>query len=210
MVRAVQDWLLGHHTGHMSLAGHDWSVVTWGLVKNGEVTREFELRPGEPSDIGDSDDDLARARRFRDVLGWYASGVTVVTADPGSHPVGLTCQTFSSVSLEPPLVSFMPARTSRSLPIIRDAGHFCVNILAADQQAIAQVFASKGADKFNGLGWAPGVTGAPVLDGAIGRVDCTVHSIHEAGDHFIVVGNVKDLAITREAEPLIYFRGTFR
>jgi 3-hydroxy-9,10-secoandrosta-1,3,5(10)-triene-9,17-dione monooxygenase reductase component len=172
-------------------------------------TYDFELRPGEPADIADSEEAHARARQFRDVVGHYASGIAVVTAYAEGRPVGLTCQTFSSVSLEPPLVSFLPARTSRSWPLMRRAGAFCVNVLASDQQAIAEVFASKGADKFAGVAWRPGRTGAPIIDGALAYIDCTVYAVHEAGDHNIVVGQVQDLAVLRDTDPLVYHRGGF-
>lgn len=172
-------------------------------------TYDFELRPGEPTDIGDSAEALAGAQHFREVMGWYASGVTVITALGDSGPVGLTCQTFSSVSLAPPLVSFMPARTSRSWPLMRRAGHFCVNLLAADQVELAELFASKGADKFSGVSWRSGSTGAPVLEGTLGHVDCTIQAVHDAGDHHIVVGRVREMAVRGEGSPLLYFRGGF-
>lgn len=172
-------------------------------------TFDFELRPGEPTEIADSADSIGRAREFRDVMGWYASGVTIVTAQAGGQAVGLTCQTFSSVSLDPPLVSFMPAKTSRSWPLMHEAGHFCVNILRAGQEDLAMVFASKGADKFAGVGFRHGITGAPILDGTLGYVECAIEDVHEAGDHHIVVGRVLGLAGVDAGEPLLYFRGAF-
>lgn len=176
---------------------------------------DFEFRPGEDSEITDTAEAQAAARRFRDVLGHFASGVTVVTSMAGDKPVGMTCQSFSSVSLEPPLITFLPAKTSRAWPLMQRAGHFCVNILADGQQELSEVMARRGADKFAGLEWSLSKTGAPLLDGILGYVDCTVHAVHEAGDHHIVVGRVQDMDFRTGADdstpdPLLYFRGTYR
>jgi 3-hydroxy-9,10-secoandrosta-1,3,5(10)-triene-9,17-dione monooxygenase reductase component len=176
---------------------------------------DFEFRPGESADIADTAEAQAAARKFRDVLGRYCSGVTVVTSMSGGQPVGMTCQSFSSVSLDPPLVMFIPAKTSRAWPVMQRAGHFCVNFLAADQAEISNVMASKGADKFAGIDWSPSKTGAPLLDGVVGYVDCTVHSVHEAGDHYVVIGRVQDMDLTEPpdgvaVDPLLYFEGSYR
>lgn len=181
------------------------------LIESFLGTFDFEFRPGESADIADTAEAQAAARRFRDVLGRYCSGVTVVTSMAGGEPVGMTCQSFSSVSLDPPLVMFIPAKTSRAWPMMQRAGHFCVNFLSADQHEISDVMASKGADKFAGLPWSPSKTGAPLLDGVIGYVDCTVHSVIEAGDHFVVIGRVQDMDLpVGNAEPLLYFEGQYR
>lgn len=175
---------------------------------------DFELRPGESSTIAADDPEAqAAARRFRDVLGRYCSGVTVVTAVSGGEPVGMTCQSFSSVSLDPPLVTFLPAKTSRAWPLIQRAGSFCVNFLAADQIEISNQMASRGSDKFAGVSWDTSpATGSPLLDGVVGYVDCTIHAVHPAGDHFIVVGKVVDLGVPVEApvDPLLYYQGQYR
>jgi 3-hydroxy-9,10-secoandrosta-1,3,5(10)-triene-9,17-dione monooxygenase reductase component len=174
---------------------------------------DFELRPGEPSLI-DADDPqaVAHARAFRDVLGRFATGVAVVTAISGGEPVGMTCQSFSSVSLSPPLVLFCPARTSRAWPLIQRAGSFCVNLLADGQHELSDVMASKGIDKFADIGWEPAPhTGAPLLKGVLGFVDCTIHAVHEAGDHYVVLGRVQELSSYDEvAEPLLFFEGRYR
>ncbi|MDO7869521.1 flavin reductase family protein [Nocardioides jiangxiensis] len=172
-------------------------------------TSDFELRPGEPVDIDDSAAARVRARYFREVVGEFATGVVVVTALLDGRPVGMTCQTFSSVSLEPPLVSFIPALTSRSWPLMREAGHFCVNVLAAEQAELAAVFASKGADKFAGVTWRAAGSGAPILEGALAYVDCTIEAVHPAGDHDVVIGRVRSLSKLSDAEPLLYHRGAF-
>jgi 3-hydroxy-9,10-secoandrosta-1,3,5(10)-triene-9,17-dione monooxygenase reductase component len=174
----------------------------------------FEIRPGESCPLAEDAEAEEAARRFREVLGRYCSGVTVVTSlGPDGEPVGMTCQSFSSVSLDPPLVMFIPARTSRAWPVMRAAGHFCVNFLADGQEALSDVMASRGVDKFAGLSWSPTKTGSPLLEGVLGHVDCTVHAVHEAGDHDIVVGRVEDLDLGADGgsgDPLLYFRGSYR
>ncbi|MBK9180631.1 MAG: flavin reductase family protein [Acidimicrobiales bacterium] len=147
---------------------------------------------------------------FRQVLGYFPTGVTVITAHPaGEAPVGLAVGSFTSVSLEPPLVAFCPARTSGSWPRIQATGVFCVNVLAADQEHVCRVFAGKGDDKFAGLGWRPSPAGSPVLADALAWIDCAIDAVHEAGDHFIVVGRVTALAVERAERPLVFFRGGY-
>lgn len=151
-----------------------------------------------------------RARAFRDVLGRFASGVTIVTAATGSGPVGMTCQSFTSVSLQPPLVMFLPAKTSRAWPAMRTAGHFTVNLLASEQEELSNQFAAKGVDKFAGVSWSPAPsTGAPRLDGALAWIDCTIHAVHEAGDHYVVLGRVQELVHGPAEKPLLFFRSAY-
>jgi 3-hydroxy-9,10-secoandrosta-1,3,5(10)-triene-9,17-dione monooxygenase reductase component len=176
----------------------------------GDQDIDFEFRPGEDVAVHDDPEAVAAARRFRDVLGRFASGVTVVTATSGDEPVGMTCQSFSSVSLEPPLVLFVPAKSSRAWPLIQRSGKFCVNFLGADQAEVSNAMASRGVDKFADVKWAPSqATGSPVLDGTLGYVDCTIQAVHEGGDHFVVIGRVLDLAVTDVEEPLLFFRGQY-
>ena len=176
-----------------------------------EPGRGFELRPGEADGVRAADaDGTERAAAFREVLGWFATGVTVVTGSHEGRPVGLTCQSFASVSLEPPLVLFCVARTSRAWPLIRRSGAFCVNVLADDQVALSDVMASRGADKFAGVAWQPGSsTGSPRLAGAAAYVECTVEAVHEAGDHLVVLGRVRDLATGAAAHALTFHRGRY-
>ena len=176
----------------------------------GTFPHDFEWRPGETVEV-DGEEAQNQATLFRDVLGRYASGITVVTTISGGEPVGMTCQSFTSVSLEPPLVAFLPTRQSRAFASIQRAGTFCVNFLASDQEAISDQLASSGDDKFAGVAWSPSaVTGSPMLAGIVGHVDCTVHSVHEAGDHFLVMGRVVDLAAGDAEVPLVYYRGGYR
>lgn len=177
----------------------------------GDGLYDFQWRPGEAMDVGDDAASVAAARRFRDVLSRFASGVTVVTAVSNGQPVGLTCQSFSSVSLEPPLVLFIPAKSSRAWPAIQRSGKFCVNFLAADQAEVSNQMASRGSDKYAGVEWTPApVTGSPVLPGTVGYVDCTIHAVHEAGDHFLVIGRAQHLEVGEAEEPLLFYRGQYR
>ena len=179
----------------------------------GDQDVDFEFRPGEDVAVHDDPVHVAAARRFRDVLGRFASGVTVITGLSGDQPVGMTCQSFSSVSLEPPLVVFVPAKSSRAWPLIHRAGRFCVNFLAADQAGLSNTMASRGTDKFADVSWTPSPeTGSPMLDGALAQVDCTIQSVHEAGDHYVVIGRVVDLISRDEGlqHPLLFFRGEYR
>ena len=155
------------------------------------------------------------AARYRQVLGHFCTGVTIVTAverDSGGHstPAGFSAQSFTSVSLDPPLVAMCPGNAILSWPSIRDAGVFCANILAHDQEVLCRRFATRGVDKFQGIGWKPShATGSPVLDGVLAWIDARIEAIHEAGDHLIVVGRVVDLDVTREALPLLFYRGGY-
>jgi flavin reductase (DIM6/NTAB) family NADH-FMN oxidoreductase RutF len=147
---------------------------------------------------------------FRAVLGHFATGVTVVTAADADGPVGLTAQSFSSLSLDPPLVLLCPAKSSKSWPRIEAAGAFCVNVLADDQEDLGMGFARSGADKFAGVShqYSPS-TGAPMLDGALAWIDCRLDAVHQGGDHLIVVGRVLDLGLADSGKPLLFFRGGF-
>jgi flavin reductase (DIM6/NTAB) family NADH-FMN oxidoreductase RutF len=146
---------------------------------------------------------------FRRVLGHFATGVTIVTAMEDGEPVGFTCQAFTALSLEPPLIALAPAKSSTSWPKIAKAGAFCVNILAEHQAELCRAFAVSGADKFASVSWRRGLTGAPILDGALAHVECDLGIIHDAGDHELVTGTVRSLGIG-EGEPLIFYRGDFR
>jgi flavin reductase (DIM6/NTAB) family NADH-FMN oxidoreductase RutF len=146
---------------------------------------------------------------MRDVLGHFASGVTVVTAIAPEGPIGFTCQSFSSLSLDPPLVAFAPSRTSRTWPRLRDAGRFCVNVLADDQSDLSQAFARSGADKYAGVSWAPSPHGSPVLDHVVAWIDSELWAEYDGGDHTIVVARVLDLGADPGRSPLVFHRGSY-
>jgi flavin reductase (DIM6/NTAB) family NADH-FMN oxidoreductase RutF len=166
--------------------------------------REETGRSGRPAEGGRAFD----TGRFREVMGHFATGVTVITAMEDEGPVGFTCQTFVSLSLEPPLVALAPGKSSTSWPRIAQAGSFAVNILAEDQEALCRDFAVSGGDKFAGVGWRIGGNGAPLLDGVLAWLECDLVVTHDAGDHELVVGRVHDMGVTR-GRPLVYYRGGF-
>jgi 3-hydroxy-9,10-secoandrosta-1,3,5(10)-triene-9,17-dione monooxygenase reductase component len=194
-------------------AAREWPAPT--LIDQFLGDMDFHFRLGENTPLpADDPEALRQARHFRDVLGRFATGVTVVTSMSNGEPVGMTCQSFCSVSLSPPLVLFCPAKTSRAWPMMRQAGFFCVNVLAADQAALSDAMATKGSEKYAGVGWSPSKTGAPLLDGIVGYVDCTVERVHEAGDHYVVIGRVQELGFGDSsaedaAAPLTFHRGRY-
>lgn len=146
---------------------------------------------------------------MREVLGHFASGVTVVTAVTADGPIGFTCQSFSSLSLEPPLVVFAPARSSYTWRRLRDIGRFCVNVLAEGQDDVSQNFARSVADKFEGVPWTPSAHGAPVLDDIVAWIDCELWAEYDGGDHTLVVARVLDLGAHPDRRPLLYHRGAY-
>lgn len=147
--------------------------------------------------------------RFRQVLGHFATGVTVVTGVADGHAIGLAVNSFTSVSLEPALVAFCVATASSTWPRLRTGNAFCVNILAEDQEVLSRAFAAHGSDRFDGVGWRPAPSGAPILAGVLAWVDCTIQAEHEAGDHLIVVGRVRELDLEHEGRPLVFYRGGY-
>jgi flavin reductase (DIM6/NTAB) family NADH-FMN oxidoreductase RutF len=147
--------------------------------------------------------------RFRQVLGHFATGVSVITAAADDGPTGMAIGSFFSISLEPPLVGFCAGKGSSTWPKLRDAGRFCVNVLAEDQEDVCRRFASKDLDKFEGIAWDHSPLGSPRLGGTLAWIDCEITAIHDAGDHEIVVGAVHDLAVVGEHGPLVFFRGGY-
>lgn len=146
---------------------------------------------------------------FRNVLGHFPTGVTVITAMGSAGPVGLAVGSFSSVSLEPPMVMFCPGNQSSSWPGIQAAGVFCANVLADDQKNISAIFASKSQDKFADISWTTKVTGSPVLNAAQAWIDCEIVEAIEAGDHWIVLGRVLALEANTDKTPLLFYRGGY-
>ena len=146
--------------------------------------------------------------RFREVLGHFATGITIVTALEEGLPVGFTCQSFAALSLDPPMVLLAPARSSTSWPRIAKAGAFCVNILEEHQEALCRAFAVSGGDKFDGVAWTPGIRGSPVLEGSLAVVECRLGEIFDGGDHELVIGHVEAMDI-REGRPLLFYRSGF-
>jgi 3-hydroxy-9,10-secoandrosta-1,3,5(10)-triene-9,17-dione monooxygenase reductase component len=180
-----------------------------------------------PSASADSagGDGSARAEpspaRFRQVLGHFATGVTVITTADAEGPAGFACQAFAALSLEPPLVLFCPGRSSLTWRRVERTGHFCANVLSAAQRELARVFGSastastpgapgaSGKEKFAGVHWSPSTSGAPVLENVLTWAACTVENVHEAGDHFVVTGRVTELGECLPGEPLLFYRGRY-
>lgn len=147
---------------------------------------------------------------YRRVLGQYPTGVCVITADSDEYgKCGMVVGSFTSVSLDPPLVAFLPAKTSGTWPKIRSAGSFCVNILSADQEDVCRTFFASTGDKFATVETSPAASGAPVIDGAVAWLDCDLEDVHDAGDHYIVVGRIRSLESAVRHLPLIFFQGGY-
>ena len=147
---------------------------------------------------------------FRQVLGSYPTGVCVISAlGADGKPVGMVVGTFTSVSLDPPLVGFLPDKNSSTWPKIEAAGRFCVNVLASDQQEISRQISGKGTEKFIGVDFAISDHQLPVIANAIACIECTIHSTTDAGDHWLVLGNVLRLETTREGDPMLFYRGKY-
>jgi len=148
-------------------------------------------------------------RDLRNALGVFATGVTVVTTvDPGNQPRGFTANSFTSVSLEPPLVLVCVGRTIGTAPVFTSTPHFAINILAADQQVISSAFGTPSGTRFEAVGHARGRTGSPILDGVAAWLECETHDVLERGDHVILIGRVIDYAYTT-SNPLGYCRGAY-
>ncbi len=148
---------------------------------------------------------------FREALGHFASGITIITTQVDDEPIGFTCQSFYSVSMNPPLVSFSVKASSFSYPKIRQAERFAVNILSSEQSHVSNQFAMRGADKWQGIDWQLSPLGNPVINESLHWLDCKIHAEHPAGDHLIVIGEVKglNLDVRGTAWPLLYFKGGY-
>jgi 3-hydroxy-9,10-secoandrosta-1,3,5(10)-triene-9,17-dione monooxygenase reductase component len=146
---------------------------------------------------------------MRTVLGHFATGITIVTAMNDGTPVGMACNSFTSVSLEPALVLFCAAKSSTTWPRIQVAKKWAVNILGEDDEEVSRLFAEKDADRFEHMTFRPGISGAPILDRALAFVDCETEAELDAGDHLIVVGRVLELGYQSEGRPLLFYRGGY-
>lgn len=156
---------------------------------------------------------------FRRVMGQFCTGITIITTVHENKPTGFACQSFAALSLQPPLVLFCPSMMSRSWRAINDSGVFGVNVLAEQQRDICVRFGSKESDKFTGIDWYCSPLGSAVLAGSLAYIDCTVESVHDGGDHCVVLGRVHSL-MESDAEPdsgpdadmqrpLLFYRGKY-
>ncbi len=149
-------------------------------------------------------------RALRNAMGNFCTGVVIATGAVDGAPAGFAAQSFVSLSLDPPLIALCPGKNSSSWPKLRDSGSFCINILAADQKPVCDAMAQSGGDKFAQIAWRDGVTGSPILEGVVGYVDCDLEAEHDAGDHTIAIGRIRDFAILDENKgPLLFFRGGY-
>lgn len=145
---------------------------------------------------------------FRRTLGHLPTGVTVIAAAGAAGPVGMAANSVTSVSLDPPLVLFCPAKSSDTWPAIREVGRFCINVVADHGEELTRRFARKGADRFEGVRWHRRTAG-PGLDDAVAWIDCALREEHDAGDHTIAVAAVTALATAESSEPLLFLRGSY-
>ncbi len=154
-----------------------------------------------------SADELGHAH-YREVLGRFATGVTVVTTLDADGPSGFTCQAFLSLSLDPELVAFAAGTSSRTWQRIQRAGRLCINLLSDRQESLARVFAEKTEHKFEGVGWHRSPLGMPLLEGTVGWIECELVEVHPAGDHALAVAKVGALG-SGDGHPLVFYRGGY-
>ncbi|MFP4274637.1 MAG: flavin reductase family protein [Paracoccaceae bacterium] len=147
------------------------------------------------------------AREFRDALGRFGTGVTVVTCATPSGPLGITANSFASVSLDPPLVLWSPAKSSSRYPFYAAADHFAIHVMGQDQHGLCRGFARDGG-AFDGVDWAESTHGVPLIEGCLARFECSKVAEHEGGDHTIIVGRVTR-ASSRDGMPLLFFGGQY-
>nr|WP_319513115.1 flavin reductase family protein [uncultured Cohaesibacter sp.] len=153
---------------------------------------------------------MIEATEFRKALGRFATGIAIVTTmDDRDAPMGLTVNSFNSVSLDPPLVLWSLDKSSNQMDAFCNSGFYGVSILAHDQQMASNLFAAMAEDRFEKVEWSAGQTGAPLIDGALARIDCKTEQIIEGGDHVILLGRVVDIAVS-EGDPLVYYGGGYR
>jgi 3-hydroxy-9,10-secoandrosta-1,3,5(10)-triene-9,17-dione monooxygenase reductase component len=182
-------------------------TTTWAAWLSAKRRRSTEMAHAAPAP-GASPAALDE-RSFRDALARFATGVAFVTAAPGGEPTGLIVNSLTSVSLEPPLVSFCPSRSSLTWSRMRRARRFGVNVLGRQHQRFAVRATPAGADRFAGLEWELGRGGVPLLTDALASLECEIVAEHSAGDHWIVVGRVERVRMSAGKDPLVFFAGAF-
>jgi flavin reductase (DIM6/NTAB) family NADH-FMN oxidoreductase RutF len=148
-------------------------------------------------------------RKFRDVMGTFTTGVTIITTMDNKTPHGITANSFTSVSLSPPMVMFCLGKSSANFEAFMASDSFAVNILSSQQDALSTRFATFEGDRFDGLNWSAWDTGAPILENVIAAIDCRLEATHDAGDHVIILGLVVRAEVQNNAPPLLYFKGGY-
>jgi len=151
---------------------------------------------------------LVDARYFREVCGQFATGVAVITVQVGDRMAGLTVNSFSSVSLDPPLIQFSLDRKASVFSLFEDCGHFAVNVLSRSQQPLSNMFAVRH-DAFEEVTFSCGASGCPLFDESVAHMECEKYAVYDGGDHVIILGRVLHLGCTPSREPLLFFRGTY-
>ena len=147
---------------------------------------------------------------FRKVLGKYPTGVTLVSSKDDQGPFAMVIGSFGSVSLDPPLVQFMPAKESGTWLRIKKTGRYCVNVLGEQQLDLSNSFFNKDKDPFETIHWSESTLGSPIIEGCVAWIDCLIGDVHEAGDHYIVIGEVKAIGATEKDEgPLLFLGGAY-
>jgi flavin reductase (DIM6/NTAB) family NADH-FMN oxidoreductase RutF len=146
---------------------------------------------------------------FRKILGHYPTGICAITAVANGSAAAMIVGSFSSVSLDPPLVGFFPDRKSSSWPKIQAASRFCVNVLGAHQMDLCRLLATKSETKFETVSFRMSDNGSPILDDVVAWIDCDLHTVSDAGDHYLALGLVKGLQIEQAASPLLFFQGGY-
>jgi flavin reductase (DIM6/NTAB) family NADH-FMN oxidoreductase RutF len=146
---------------------------------------------------------------FRKVLGNYPTGVCINTAMDEGKPAGMVVGSFTSISLDPPLVGFFPDKSSTSWPLIEKAGHFCVNVMTSNQGPVCRAVSAKGEAKFAGVEYLISEHNLPVIAGTIATIECKLYSVTEAGDHWFVLGRVLRMETVREDDPMLFHRGRY-
>ena len=193
-----------------SEVGHTANLLSADRIEefNGLLINFLEEKhPRESSEYRSGSD----ARTFRDAMGCFATGITVITAmDENDAPVGITANSFTSLSLDPPLLLVCIGNASFTGGVIRRAKRFAINVLQIGQQPTSNLFASKGADRFSQTDWVLGEMGSPILNGSLSAFECEQHAVHDGGDHFILVGKVLKATYDERRDPLLYFRGKYR
>ena len=178
-------------------------------MPKGDGSQVPEVGGSQVPEVGGSQRRVTEAG-FREAAGHFATGVVVITGRDDEGPVGFTAQSFTSVSLDPPLISICPGLDVASWARMAPRKRFCVNVLADDQEAVSRTFATKDADKFDGIGYDDSACEAgPVIDGGLAWFSCRVVEEHVAGDHRIVVAQVDELGLGEKRRPLIFFRGGY-